>query len=138
MSTVHTCPCGCKRTLGFMQRRIATKAADLGLFFPMLDRLVECIQLNGTDTDQMKQFVFAGRRWYDEMVAAVHEGSTYGGPFPLPNQLYEWQRTATSVTCDLAAIDPEWYTEYWAGVFQSGYPIPAQLKRDLRAAGVVR
>ena len=50
MSTVHTCPCGCKRTLGFMQRRIATKAADLGLFFPMLDRLVECIELNGTDT----------------------------------------------------------------------------------------
>jgi hypothetical protein len=72
------------------------------------------------------------------MIAAVHGGSTYGGSLPLPNQLNQWQRTATSVTVDLAAIDPEWYAGYWAAVFNSGYSIPALLKRDLRAAGIVR
>ena len=138
MSNVRICPCGCKRTLGFMKRGIATKAADLGVFFPMLDHLAECIELDASDKVQFNQFVLAGRRWYDAMIAAVHGGSTYGGLIPLPNQLYEWQRTATSVTFDLVAIDPEWYVEYWTGVFNSGYPIPAHLKRDLRAAGVVR
>jgi hypothetical protein len=120
-----------------MQRRIATKAADLGLFFPMLERLGECVPLEPDQRTQFNQFTRTGQAWYDAMIAAVHGGSSYGGALPLPQQLYSWQQTATSLTNDLASIDPRWYLEYWSGVFNSDYPVPQHLRRELRAAGLI-
>lgn len=125
-----------------MGRRVAQHVADMDLFFPMLDRLAKLSDgdppvegLTFTEKE-IKTFADEGDTMRLVMHGAAHGDKLASYALPSLGELDRWRGKAFAMTAKLAQVDRDWYTDYWGGVFRSGFKAPRALRQELRRRGV--
>jgi hypothetical protein len=109
------CPVdNCLQALPVEQVQLAQHAADLNLFFPMLDRLRA--RLPSEQLDWMDAFTRQGRDFSTNIHAAAHGSAA--ADVPSLEELDPWRNAAHEITQQLMQIDRKWYKSYWKSYFK--------------------
>ena len=143
-----TCPvasCAYPHAPRWTGRRAAQHAADTDLLVPLVGHIRDMIRLGGDDvpiarelnmsSEEVTRFWAVGRVYVKGMHALAHRDRLTRGYVPSFGELGQWRYIATRMISLLADFDADWYHWFWSGA-ETRERVPAQVKRQLRLAGV--
>ncbi len=116
MPPMSACPVeGCERPIARGYVLVAQHAADLDVFFPMLDRLN--LHMPYEDRPWILDFTSKGLCYRWEIHEAAHLNAT--SDVPSVEELDQWRNAAHELTMQLVRWDLDWYRAYWRKYFES-------------------
>ncbi len=107
----QSCPCGCSRNLGLLKRRMAQHALDLGVAFPILERMQQQeASFPAEFRNVARNLLTKGRSMFGAMIRTAHGED--GWPVPSVGEMRDWQRGTNHAVGAVNLAEPEFIAAY--------------------------